>query len=137
MTEGGLSLRLTIFADMYLLIVAFMLLVSAVAQFFLSDMLASPGVWNYAPGWQREIAFWNVALFVAIVLSFRWENAHFKLGMIACITVLTGLLSANHLLSFIVDKEVFWHSVLFLLNAVGTICGAYILSNRKRLINVL
>ena len=59
--------------------------------------------WGEAPGWQREIALWNVGLIAAVsAVLVRGSLEGMKLMTLQC-TVLCWCLGLNHLLALVQD----------------------------------
>lgn len=59
--------------------------------------------WGMAPGWQREIALWNVGLIAAVsAVLVRGSLEGMKLMTLQC-TVLCWYLGLNHLLALVQD----------------------------------
>jgi hypothetical protein len=52
--------------------------------------------WAYNPGWQREIAIWNLGT-LATLAALRREGADVDRSLIAGFAVLSALFGANHL----------------------------------------
>jgi len=77
---------------------------AALVQFFYPQMVTSHTIWGFAPGWQHEIAIWNV---FAVVTLYSALRARIPLGktIIPGACVLFALLATNHLRSVIEDPE--------------------------------
>jgi hypothetical protein len=73
-------------------------------QFYSPEMVASHTIWGYAPGWQHEIAIWNVFAIMVLIGVLR---ARIPLGktVIPATCVLFTLLATNHLLAVVQDPE--------------------------------
>src|SRR2546426_666519 len=52
--------------------------------------------WGAAPGWQREIAFWNLSMYVVIVRTLRRGDAVSARLLVTALVVLNFLVAANH-----------------------------------------
>ena len=59
----------------YLRLLAGLMLFSALGQLLLPAQLGVVSAWGLAAGWQREIAFWNVAMYIVIVRTLRANDA--------------------------------------------------------------
>jgi hypothetical protein len=72
--------------------------VAFVLQFFLQQALSSRTIWGHAPGWQREIALWNISLIAAIFLIRRGSDSADKI-ILPALAVLSFLLGTNHFIA--------------------------------------
>ncbi len=61
--------------------------------------------WGDAPGWQREIALWNVGLIAAIVFALFKKDARLMRLMTLQSTILCLALGLNHLVAFLQDPS--------------------------------
>ena len=52
----------------YLRLLAGLTIISCLGQLGLPRELGVAAAWGVAPGWQREIGFWNLAMYLAIAL---------------------------------------------------------------------
>ena len=98
-------------------------LVQTVFQF----LGAEKSVWGGNPGWQREIAFWNVAAAVIVILTLRLGDSRLALAVSTGCTVLFLLLGTNHLFAFIANPKAQFHWPPLVLNYVGLFFGARLL----------
>jgi hypothetical protein len=98
-------------------VVAF--LVQTVFQF----LGAEKSVWGGNPGWQREIAFWNVGLAIVVFLTLRLNEQRPAMAVAAGCTVLFLLLGTNHLFAFIADPKAEFHWPPLVFNYVGLVAG--------------
>ena len=89
--------------------------VQAVFQF----VGAERSVWGGNPGWQREIAFWNVAAAVIVILTLRLGDSRLAMAVAAGCTVLFLLLGINHLFAFIANLKAQFHWPPLVLNYIG------------------
>jgi KinB signaling pathway activation protein len=80
----------------YLRLLAFLLVVSAIGQLLLPAELGQASAWGVAPGWQREIAFWNVAMYIVIAGTLRLGNVSATRTVVAALCVLQFLVATNH-----------------------------------------
>ena len=72
---------------------------SALLHLLIPEQVANASSWESAPGWQREIALWNVAAAAgSALLLVRGDRALF-LRVLPVALVLFGILGANHLWS--------------------------------------
>lgn len=70
-------------------------------QLFLPELAADYSLWGCAPGWQREIALWNVALIASICYALAKRNPALLRLMTLQATILCWALGLNHLVTFI------------------------------------
>jgi len=88
-------------------------LVAFVAAFLVQTVFqflgAERSVWGSNPGWQREIAFWNVGAAIIVLLTLRLNEQRPALAVAAGCTVLFFLLGTNHLFAFIADPRAQFH----------------------------
>lgn len=82
-TQAAIKLWLTGFAG------------AAVLQGRFPRFIATRSDWNYAPGWQREIAIWNVGMLTAILLV-RRPRTDVDRSLLTAFLVLATLLAQNH-----------------------------------------
>lgn len=99
-----------------------------ICQFFIPEPFSKGTSWGFAPGWQREIALWNLAIDTAIAYAV-WkknvEQAKLLTGTLAFLSLLLGL---HHLQTAVTMQPVFVHWVGFLENiGIGTALGLFVL----------
>lgn len=70
-------------------------------QLFLPELAEKYSLWGYAPGWQREIVLWNVALIAAICYTLTKRTPSLLRLMTLQSTILCWTLGLNHLAAFI------------------------------------
>jgi hypothetical protein len=73
---------------------------AAVVQGFNPAMVASHTIWGFAPGWQHEVAIWNLAL-VCILICVLRSGVPLGKTVIPGLCLLFALLGSNHLISVI------------------------------------
>src|ERR1700736_1344504 len=59
----------------YLRLLASLTIISCLGQLTLPAELGARSAWGIAPGWQREIAFWNLAMYIVIARTLRANDA--------------------------------------------------------------
>lgn len=78
---------------------------AAVLQLFFPELMGSNSEYGTAAGWQREIAFWNLAILpilIAVNIKYDW----FYLRVILLSLIVAGLgFGTNHLLGYIGDSS--------------------------------
>lgn len=80
-------------------------------------------VWGGNPGWQREIAFWNVGAAIIVWYTLRLADTQLALALVRGFTVLFLLLGSNHLLALLADPLAQFHWPPMLLNYLGFLYG--------------
>jgi hypothetical protein len=81
--------------QLYLRLVGLAFLLSALGQMFkpTQKWLASPGTWNFAPGWQHEISYWNIFGLIVIVLVEHYFSGVQQVGwgsLMAAVSIFSG-----------------------------------------------
>jgi hypothetical protein len=79
--------------------------------------------WGFAPGWQREIAFWNVGCAIVAIGSLRLKSTHDALPVVLGFTALFLLLGINHAFALFQDPASNFHWPPFVANLVGLFFG--------------
>jgi hypothetical protein len=118
---------MTQFAGVYLATVLVGLVISFVEQAFLPRFVSKHTAWGLAPGWQREIAFWNVALAVVIAGGLWSKDPSFVSVVVTAVVVLTGLLGTNHLLAALANRSAWLHRVGAIVNYLAALAGVMVL----------
>lgn len=85
-------------------------------QCFLPWMGGEFTTWGNAPGWQREIALWNVGLVTAIAVSLCKKDVRLMRLMTLQSTLLCLTLGTNHLVAFLQDPST--HHLIHLMGIV-------------------
>ena len=98
-------------------------LVQTVFQF----LAAERSLWGGNPGWQREIAFWNVGAAIIAYRTLRLNRTDLANAVSWGFTVLFCLLGTNHLSAFVTAPHAQFHWPPLLLNSIGFIFGARVL----------
>jgi hypothetical protein len=80
----------------YLRLLAGLILLSALGQLVLPAQLGAASVWGVAPGWQREIAFWGLAMYMVIARTLRTNDAVAARTVAIALVVLQLLVATNH-----------------------------------------
>ena len=102
-------------------------LCSFVAAFVVQTVFQSLGAqrshWGGNPGWQREIAFWNVAAALIAARALQIGQAEFARAVAQGFTVLFLLLGTNHLFAAWAAPAAQFHWPPLALNALGFVYG--------------
>ena len=80
----------------YLRLLAALTIISCLGQLALPKELAAASAWGFAPGWQREIGFWNLAMYIAIARPLRANDAVGGRTVAIALVVLQLLAATNH-----------------------------------------
>jgi hypothetical protein len=107
-------------------IVCFVAFVSSfiIQTVFQKIVAGDMSTWGYNPGWQREIAFWNVGCGMVSLGALRLKSTKDAIPLVLGLTVLFLLLGANHLAALFSDPASKFHWPPFIANAVGCFFGA-------------
>jgi hypothetical protein len=106
-------------------------LVSFAAAFVVQTVFQSLGAqrshWGGNPGWQREIAFWNICAIVIAARAIQLDQAAFAVAVSQGFTALFLLLGTNHLFAFVAEPAAHFHWPPLVLNYVGVAFGVHTL----------
>ena len=91
-------------------------------QFLTPQIAELYSIWGTAVGWQREIALWNVAFIIAMLLSIKKNNAAVLRTLTFQSTILCWLLGFHHLTAFVCSNFSFG-SIHFLGLFEVMLCG--------------
>lgn len=88
----------------YLKLLAVLTIVSCVAQLAFPAEFGAVSAWGVARGWQREIAFWNLAMYVLIARTLRANDAVAARSVTIALVVLQLLAASNHAVAAMHDR---------------------------------
>ncbi|WP_040982868.1 hypothetical protein [Oceanobacillus jeddahense] len=78
---------------------------AAIMQLFFPEVMGSHSEYGIAPGWQREIGFWNLAI-LPILIGINLKYDYYFLKIVVISLIIGGLgFGTNHLLGFIEDES--------------------------------
>jgi hypothetical protein len=97
------------FLKYYLRAVMWIFVLSCLAQAFAPRATAGASVWGFAPGWQREIAIFDLAFALTAFLANRDSDLGFQRGVIWALVVLTALVGTNHLSAVVSGQSALLH----------------------------
>jgi len=80
----------------YLRLLAVLTILSCLGLLFLPRQLGARTPWGTAPGWQREIAIWDLTMYILIVRTLRNADAVAARLLVTALVVLNLLVAANH-----------------------------------------
>lgn len=116
----------------FLIVCFFAFLSSFIVQTIFQRIVAgNMSLWGWNPGWQREIAFWNVGCAIIALLSLSIKNTESAIPIIIGYTVLFALLGTNHLAMLCHDPYSKFHWPPFIANYVGLFFGVKTLIQYK------
>jgi hypothetical protein len=102
-----------------------------IVQTAFQSLGAERSVWGGNPGWQREIAFWNVGAAIIVFLTLRLRDTRLAIPVVSGCTVLFFLFGTNHLFAFIANPMAVFHWPPLVLNYVGLLFGLRVLLRRR------
>jgi hypothetical protein len=77
-------------------VLAGLIITSGPGQLGLPAELGASSAWGVAPGWQREIAFWNLAMYIVIARTLRANDAVAGRTVAVALVTLQLLAATNH-----------------------------------------
>lgn len=80
----------------YLRVLAGLTIISCLGQLGLPAQLGAASAWGVAPGWQREIAFWDLAMYLVIARTLRANDAAAGRTVATALVLLQLLVGTNH-----------------------------------------
>lgn len=111
----------------FLVVVLIAFCSSFIVQTAFQHLGADDSVWGGNPGWQREIAFWNVGVAVMVFFTLRLDDDRLAMPVTTGCTVLFYLLGINHLFAFLSNPSAQFHWPPLVLNGMGAVYGTVIL----------
>jgi hypothetical protein len=101
------------------------------AQAFAPQETAAASVWGFAPGWQREIGFFDLAMALIAFFAIRTDDFRFQRSLTLAIVVLTTLVGTNHLVTILSGKTSSLHEVFAVVNYAAVAIGSAALFSRQ------
>ena len=80
----------------YLRLLAGLTIISCFGQLGSPQELGAASAWGSAPGWQREIGFWDLAMFITIARTLRANDPVGGRTVAVALVVLQFLVATNH-----------------------------------------
>ncbi len=103
-----------------------------VVQTFFPEIGGQGTAWGLAPGWQREIGFWNVFALAVVVGALTRGDGDTPRIVALGIVVLAFLLGTNHLVAVVRHPDGWAHYTPLLVNYLAVVWGTLaLLSGRK------
>jgi len=108
----------------YLRAAVFVFVLSFLAQTFRPRETAAASVRGFAPGWQREIGFLDLAMALIAVFAIRSSDLRFQRGLTVAIVILTTLVGTNHLFTILSGRTSYLHEVFTGVNYAAVAFGS-------------
>src|SRR5919197_1034396 len=80
----------------YLRVLAALTIISCLGQFGVPARLGATSAWGVTSGSQREIAFWNLAMYIVVARTLRTNDAVSGRTVAIALVVLQLLVATNH-----------------------------------------
>jgi KinB signaling pathway activation protein len=113
----------------YLRLLAGLTIFSCLGQLVLPGKLGTDSAWGTAPGWQREIAFWNLAMYIVIARTLRANDAIAGRTVAIGLVTLQALVATNHAFA-IVQSHSTLNAVMCAVNYGCVVFGTLALRTR-------
>jgi len=113
----------------YLRLLAVLTMISGFGQLGLPAQLGAASAWGFAPGWQREIAFWDLAMYIVIARTLRANDAVSGRTVAIALVVLQLVVATNHATAA-VQSHATLNVMMAVINYFCVVFGALALSAR-------
>jgi hypothetical protein len=100
----------------YLRAVIWIFMLSFLAQAFAPRATAAASVWGFAPGWQREIAIFDLSFALLAFLANQSDDLRARRNVVWALIVLTVLVGTNHLSTLFSGQSALVHEVFIGVN---------------------
>ena len=107
----------------YLRVAFWAFALSGLAQVFATRGTAAASVWGFAPGWQREIGFFDLALALLAFYAIRSDDRRLQRALVLTFVVLTALVGSNHLATVLSGHTSSLHEVFTVVNYGLVVAG--------------
>lgn len=106
---------------------------SIFGQTFAPHETAAASVWGFAPGWQREIGFFDLVMALLAFRAIRSSDLQFQRGVALAFVVLTTLVGSNHVMTILSGRTAPLHKIFAAVNysAVGFGLGTLFATSRE------
>jgi KinB signaling pathway activation protein len=111
------------FLRAYLRLLAVLTIASGVGLLAMPAQLGALTPWGAAAGWQREIAFWNLATYIVIVRTLRRGDVGAMRLLAGALVVLNFLVAGNHFATLLASGGAPLNIVAGAINAGSGIFG--------------
>src|SRR5579862_9886031 len=116
----------------YLYVAFWVFALSASGQLFAQREAAEASVWGFAPGWQREIGFFDISIALLCFSASRSDDIKFQRGLVLAIVILAMLVGTNHLSTVLSGRTGTLHTVFTVINYALVAGGVTALVVQKR-----
>jgi hypothetical protein len=113
----------------YLKLLAALTVLSGLGQLFLAGKLGAASAWGVAPGWQREIAFWDFAMYIVIARTLRANDPVASRTVAIALVALQVLVATNHAVAAI-QTHATLNTIMAVVNCACVAFGASALRGR-------
>jgi hypothetical protein len=114
----------------YLRLLAGLTIISCLGQVALPAELGAASAWGVALGWQREIAFWNVAMYIVIARTLLANDPASGRTVAIALVVLQLLAATNHVVATL-RTHAMLNTVMSAVNYSCVVFGALALRARS------
>ena len=105
-------------------------IISCLGQVGLPAELGAASAWGVAPGWQREIAFWDLAMYLIIAGTLRANDAAVGRRLAIALVVLQLMVATNHVAAA-VQSHAALNTIMAVVNYGCVVFGALALRAGK------
>jgi KinB signaling pathway activation protein len=102
--------------------------ISSLGQLLAQRETAATSVWGFAPGWQREIGFFDLTFALLAFSATRTDDLAFQRQLVLAIVILTVLVGTNHLFTVLSGRTGALHGVFLGVNYALVVGGVIALS---------
>lgn len=113
----------------YLKLLAALTIISCLGQLGLPADVRVASAWGVAPGWQREIAFWNLAMYIVIARTL-WANDPVGGRTLAIALVVLHLLAGTNHAAAAVQSHPMLNEIMAAVNYACVVFGTWALRVR-------
>ena len=99
-----MKLRHAALLGRYLRVMVWVFALSFFGQTFAPHETAAASVWGFAPGWQREIGFFDLAMALLAFRAIQSGDLRFQRGVALAFVVLTTLVGSNHVMAILLVR---------------------------------
>jgi len=100
----------------YLRALVWLFALSFIGQALAPRNTAAASVWGFAPGWQREIGFFDLAMALIALSAIRTDDLRFQRSFALAIIVLATLVGTNHLATVFSGRTSSLHEIFASIN---------------------
>ena len=127
-----MGIGMTTLLRAYLKVLAGLTLISGVGQLTLPARIGAASAWGTALGWQREIGFWGLAMYVLIATTLRANDPVAGRSVALALVTLQFLVAANHIAAAIQGHAVL-NEAMGAVNFACVVLGIFALRSQRAL----